>query len=154
MIRVERDPAFWQGVAAHPAVAQALMGCDARRIGEIVGRPNILPLASEHGGFLFESRDGLGFTCELHTLFTPEGWGREVFIAAMEAFNTVFSLGLHSVTTLEVEANPKSRPALTFGFTRCGDWRETAFGPLRQWILTSEAWRASPAAARRRARCQ
>ncbi|HEY5289791.1 MAG TPA: hypothetical protein VIJ59_07130 [Caulobacteraceae bacterium] len=153
-IRIERDPDFWRAVAAHPAVAPALLGFDAARVGELVRMPGILPMAAEHGGFLFLRLDTQGFTCELHTLFTPEGWGREVFIAAILAFNGVWMLGYQSIVTFEAATNPKSRPPLTFGFVPCGTWRETAFGSLRQWILTEAAWRAAPAAKRRRAKCQ
>ena len=138
-------------MASHPAVAGALLGLDPEAVGALAARPDLLPLASEHGGFFFGRTDAMGFSCELHTLFTPEGWGREVLLAALEAFAMVFSLGFALVTTFEVETNAKSRPPLTFGFAIAGDWRETPVGTLRLWILTREAWMASPA--RRRHLC-
>ena len=151
MIRIERDPAWWTAIAAHPAVAGALLGLAPEAVGALAARPDLLPLAADHGGFFFGRSDATGFSCELHTLFTPEGWGREVLLAALEAFSMVFSLGFSLVTTFEVEGNAKSRPPLTFGFAIAGDWRETPVGPLRLWILTREAWTASPA--RRRHLC-
>jgi hypothetical protein len=75
MIRIERDPLFWTTVAAHPSVAPMLQGADPALIGALAARREFLPIAAEHGGFLLQRRDDLGFAWELHTLFTPEGWG-------------------------------------------------------------------------------
>ena len=152
MIRVERDPAFWTIVAAHPAVQGAILGIAPETIGELAVREGVLPLASRHGGYLFARADALGFVVELHTLFTPEGWGREAVIAGIEALNAVFLLGYQVVTTFEMETNPRSRPPVTAGFVQAGDWRETPLGQLRMWVLTRAGWEASPAARRRR-RC-
>ncbi len=154
MIRVERDPAFWTGVAGHPALAGALMGISPEAVGAIAGRTEVLPIAARHGGFLFARSDPLGFIAELHTLFTPEGWGREALMAGKEAIGLVWLSGFSLVTTFEVETNPNSRPPKTFGFTRAGDWRETPFGNLRLWTLSRAAWAASPAAQRRNVNCQ
>lgn len=145
MIRVERDPAFWTAVAAHPAVAPMLRGGSPDLIGALAARAGVLPLAAEHGGFLFVRADALGFTCELHTLFTPEGWGREALTAGIEALGAVWACGFCLITTFEARDNPRSRPPKTFGFARAGDWRETPFGELRPWALTRVAWDASPA---------
>ncbi|HEY2482090.1 MAG TPA: hypothetical protein VGI30_07830 [Caulobacteraceae bacterium] len=154
MVRIERDPGFWQAVAAHPEVAPRLGGAvTADGIAGFVGREDVLPLAAVHGGFLFVKRDPLGFTAELHTLFTPEGWGREVLEAAVQAFNAVFHIGHQLVFTFETATNPKSRPPLSFGFRQGGDWRDTPYGRMRQWVLTADAWRASPASTRRREKC-
>ena len=152
MIRVERDPGFWERVASHPAVATTLQGMDPVAAGRIASRPDVLPLASDHGGFLFVRVDLAGFVCELHTLFTPEGWGREALVSGMESINAVWIAGYQAVTTFEAQANPRSRPPRTFGFIRAGDWRATPIGPLRLWILSRQAWEASPA--QRRALCQ
>lgn len=154
MIRVERDSGFWENVASHPALAGATMGLDPFAIGAIAKRQDVLPLAAEHGGFIFAKTDTLGFVCELHTLFTPDGWGREVVMAGIEALNLVWLCGYHIVTTFEVESNPKSRPPKTFGFVQAGDWRETLIGNIRLWTLSRTAWEASPASKRRNARCQ
>lgn len=154
MIRIERDPAFWTAVAEHPEVAARLgASISAASIAGVVGRDDVLPLASVHGGYLFVKRDPLGFACELHTLFTPEGWGREALEAAVIAFNAVFIAGYQVVFTFEAQANAKSRPPLSFGFRQAGGWRETPYGPMRAWTLTAEAWRASPIVTRRRKTC-
>jgi hypothetical protein len=154
MIRIERDPAFWEGVAAHPAVAPALLGIDPAGVGAIAQASWTLPLAALHGGFIFVRRDPLGFTAELHTLFTPEGWGREVHAAGIEALNCLWLAGYQSLVTYEALANRRSRPPASFGFAPCGEWRATPYGELKQWMLTAAAWRASPAAERRRRECQ
>ena len=51
MIRIERNPVFWENVAAHPACAPALMGATPEAVGYMAGLPIVLPLAAEHGGF-------------------------------------------------------------------------------------------------------
>jgi hypothetical protein len=152
VIRVERDPAFWARVASHPAVAPVLLGMDPAAVGRIAAQPDVLPLASAHGGFLFIRRDVAGFVCELHTLFTPEGWGREALVAGMSAIEAVWITGYQAVITFEAQANPRSRPPRTFGFARAGDWRASPIGPLRLWTLSHQAWDASPA--KRRLVCQ
>ena len=152
MIRVERDPAWWAAIAAHPAVVGTLLGVGPELIGALCRRDDIMPLAADHGGFMFVLRDTLGFTCELHTLFTPEGWGREVLLAGVEALHAVFLAGYQAVTTFEVRENPRSQPPRSFGFHQAGDWRETPIGELRLWVLTRKAWEASPA--QRRHLCQ
>jgi hypothetical protein len=153
-LRIERDPAFWTAVAEHPDVAQRLgASVSAASIAGIVGREDVLPLAAAHGGYLFIRRDPLGFACELHTLFTPEGWGREALEAAVIAFNAVFLAGYQLVFTFEAGANRRSQPPLSFGFRPAGGWRETPHGPMRAWTLTTEAWRASPVVTRRLKAC-
>ena len=157
MIRIERDPEFWTAVAGHPALTGMLHGADPAAIGALAGREGVLPLAADHGGFLFIRQDALGFVCELHTLFTPEGWGREVLTAGIEALGAVWLLGFAAIVTLEMRENPRSQPPRSFGFVQAGDWRSAITGPdltgeARMWILTKCAWEASPAA-RRRAKC-
>jgi hypothetical protein len=150
---VERDPAFWEAVAAHPGLAGMALGLPPEGVAAIAARDDVLPLAAEHGGFFFRRTDPLGFVAELHTLFSPEGWGREALTAGIEAIGLVWLCGYQAVTTLEVAANARSRPPRTFGFTRCGDWRATPFGTLRMWMLTRSAWEASAAAKRRDSQC-
>ena len=149
MIRIERNPAFWIGVASHPAVAGALMGERAEGVGTWAQRDDVLPIASSNGGFLLTRLDPLGMVAELHTLFTPEGWGREVVLAGIEAIGAVWTCGFQTIVTTEIRANPRSRPARTFGFQRCGEWKATPWGDARQWLVTRETWNASPAARRR-----
>ena len=155
MVRVERDPAFWEAVASHPALAGVLHGVAPATIGQLAGLPSMLPLAAEHGGFLFGAMDGFGFVRELHTLFTPEGWGREAVNAGVEALEVLFDGPCELVVTYEQEDNRRSRAPRGFGFTMAGgDFRETAFGPLRVWLLTRSAWLASPMKERASCRLQ
>ena len=149
MIRIERDPAFWTAVATHPALGEGLLGLDPAEVGGIVRRPHVLPLAAEHGGFIFARLDPMGFVCELHTLFTPEGWGREALAAGIAAINAVWLVGFQLITTFEVRDNPRSRPPRSFGFTLAGDWRDGPYGALRLWSLGREAWTQSPGMRRR-----
>lgn len=149
MIRIERDPAFWRAVAAHPQVAARLAPATPAEVAALAAQAGVLPLAAEHGGFLFVRRDPLGFACELHTLFTPEGRGREAQEAAVAAARAVWACGFQAIVTLEARANPLSRPPRTFGFARCGEWRATPLGELRMWMLTRAAFEASAANQRR-----
>jgi hypothetical protein len=153
LIRVERDPAFWTAIAAHPAVAPMLRGADPASIGALATRKDFVPLAAEHGGFLLQRRDeAFGFAWELHTLFTPEGWGREAVVAGVEALGLLFGSDACLISTLEVKDNPRSRPWKGFGFAEAGGWARTPLGELRLWILTKSAW-AESRAAKRRAQC-
>ncbi len=152
MIRIERDPLFWARVAAHPAVAPILQVVDPALVGVLATRPEFLPIAAEHGGFLLQRRDELGFAWELHTLFNPEGWGREAVVAGIEALGLMFGTNARLISTFEVKANPRSRPWKGLGFAPAGDWAATPVGELRLWILTKAAWSESRAA-RRRATC-
>jgi hypothetical protein len=147
-LQENRHPAFWQGVAEHPEVApHAFLGRDPVSLEPVVTSPAVLPLASAHGGFLFVQLDQIGRVRELHTLYTPEGWGREVLWAAKQAFDRVFSTGCQVVTTYEVEGWWRSRPPKSFGFQRAGDFGDVPGlgASLSTWILTVSAWEASPA---------
>lgn len=142
----DRDPAFWDRIATHPDVApHVFLGLAEIGLAEIVSHPSVTPLRAEHGGFLFCRLDGLGRVQELHTLFTPEGWGREVLFAAKTAFALMFSRGCQVVTTYEVEGWKRSQPPKSFGFQPCGDFAPSHLGSLRTWILTANAWDQSPA---------
>ena len=148
MIREERDPAFWSAIAAHPAVApHMLLNGGTVDMAQVVSLPTVLPLAAKHGGFLFAQLDNIGRIYELHTLFTPDGWGREVLQAAKQAFARVFAQGAQLVTTYEVEGWWRSRPPKSFGFLRAGDFRAVPElgAALSTWVLTSDAWDNSPA---------
>lgn len=146
MIREERDPWFWNRVANHPEVAPHVF---VRDLDQIVTHESILPLASEHGGFLFCRLDTFGRFWELHTLYTPEGWGKEVLLAAKAAFRRVFEVG-QVVTTYEVEGWWRSRPPRSFGFTQAGEFRAVPDMDiaLSTWVLTKAAWEQSPACRR------
>lgn len=147
MIREQRDPGFWQTVAEHPGVApHVFLGHGPVSLAALVTHDSVLPLASEHGGFLFCRLDGPGRLWELHTMYTPEGWGREVLQAAKAAFSRVFEQA-QVVTTYEVEGWWRSRPPKSFGFQRAGDFQAVPEigAALSTWILTRTAWETSPA---------
>lgn len=147
MIRVERDPEFWARVAAHPAVAPHVTLGQEIDWAASVENPAVTPLAAKNGGFLFVRLDGIGRVHEMHTMFTPEGWGREVLMALKHAVETIFSAGAQLITTYEVEGHWRSQPPVTFRFAACGDF-EPAPGlssGLRTWSLSKTAWEASPA---------
>jgi hypothetical protein len=145
VIRIERDPAWWTAIAEHPAVECAMLGMPPSVVGGLCLRSDVLPLAAEHGGFYFARCDAFGFVCEMHALFTPEGWGRQALVAANEAINAVWICDYQVITALETDSNPRARPPRSFGFVPSGDWRETVIGPVRMWVLTRAAWAASPA---------
>jgi len=146
LIRESRDVEFWTHVYEHPEVRPHVSFGHELDIASVVEHASVLPLRAEHGGFLFCRLDGLGRVYELHTLFTPEGWGREVHLAAKQAFCRVFETGAQLVTTYEVEGNPRSRPPRTFRFEPAGDFAPAEnLPPLRTWVLTRNAWEASPA---------
>lgn len=145
MIREERNPAFWDWVCSDPAVSETLMGATADQVGTLAGLPQTLPLASEHGGFLFIAIDSLHRVYELHTLYRQEGWGREVHGAGKAALTRLFETGCEILTTYEVEGHWRSRPPKTFGFVPAGEFFPTPFGNLKTWFLTRSGWTSSPA---------
>jgi hypothetical protein len=147
LIRVERDPAFWRWVTDHPAVREgALLDPDAV-LDTLIVNPTVIPLASEHGGFLFIQRDGIGRVFELHSLFRPEGWGRNVIRAGRAAMIEMFSRGMDTVFTYSVEGSPRSRPPASAGFIEAGPFQYAALVDrrLKTWVLTRQAWENSPA---------
>jgi hypothetical protein len=153
VIREERDPAFWTAVYEHPDVKPHVCLGRAVDLAPLLAHERVLPFRADHGGFLFVQLDGLGRVHELHTMFTPEGWGREALIAAKHAFAEVFARGGQIVTTYEVRGNPRSQPPLSFRFERAGEFArcDALEADLRSWVLTRNAWEASPA--RRRMQC-
>lgn len=147
------DRQFWIDVAEHPAVApHVLFGLSGLAIGDVIEHPSVQTFRAEHGGYLFVKLDGLGRVFELHSMFTPEGWGREALLTAKAAFASIFETA-SLVVTYEVSGNWRSRPPKSFGFTPAGEFADSPqIGlPCRTWVLTSEAWNASPA---RRRQCQ
>lgn len=144
MIREERDPYFWKAVASHPDVLPFLFGATPENVADVATNPNCIPLASEHGGYLFTRIDGMGRVLELHSLFTPEGWGRETNRAGKAALEWVFADAC-MVVTYEVAGHRLSQPPKSFGFVPIEGFREGPFETVRTWILTREAWEASPA---------
>lgn len=149
MIRVERDPQFWFDVVSHPEVAALLGTTTFEQITALVEMPGVTPLASEHGGFFFKACDSFGRVCELHSLFKPQAWGREVHDAGIEALKRIFfEDGFQVVVTYEQEANRRSRPPRSFGFVALGAFEPSLFGSVRSWLLTRSAFMSSPAGSR------
>jgi hypothetical protein len=146
-LREDRDLAFWTWVYEHPEVKPHVGLGHAIDLGPLLDSPQVTPLRSDNGGFLFLRLDGLGRVYELHTLYRPEGWGREVLGAAREAFCAIFAQGCQLIVTHEVAGNWRSRPPKTFRFEPCGDFAPSpALGAdLRTWALRQAAWEASPA---------
>lgn len=141
MIREDKDPAFWTSVAAHPALAHLLRGQSPDLILGLVERG--VALRAENGGLIFVLIDCGGRIAEMHTLFTPAGWGREAFIAMAEAVEFMFER-CDLVVTHQTD-HPQSAPPRTFNFQPAAELQDTAHGPIRLWTLTKPAWRASPA---------
>lgn len=147
MIRENRDADFWTEVFNHPEVnPHVALGYDLD-MRAVVSSAQVTPLRAEHGGFLFIRLDGLGRVYELHTMFTPEGWGREVLLSAKAAFTEMFGRGAQLITTYEVAGNWRSQPPKTFRFAPCGEFQHAPqLGvDLRTWALSRAAWEASPA---------
>lgn len=144
MIREERDPAFWERIASHPVCAEALMGVEPRFFAEAAVAEPLLPLASEHGGLVFVPRDGFGRVLELHSLYTPEGWGREVLFASKAAFRLVFERA-DLVLTYERVGNWRTRPPRSFGFRPVGDEFVRDGVSWRLWQLSRDGWVSAPA---------
>ena len=143
MIAENRDPTFWTRIASHPACAGALHGFAAEGVGQLAQGESAVPLASENGGFLFLALDALKTTYELHTLFTPEGWGREVNRSAKEALQ---AFDWRAILTFET-ADRQTQPPRSFGFVSLGP-KSSPIGDLTVWLLTRPAWEASKAFAR------
>lgn len=150
LIREDRDAAFWTAIYEHPEVKPHVGLGHEIDISAIVGSEQVTPLRSDRGGFLFFRLDGLGRVFELHTMFTPDGWGKEVLLSAKAAFAEMFRRGAQVITTYEVEGNRRSQPPLSFRFQPAGDFAPSVElnAQLRTWILTRNAWEASPARAR------
>lgn len=153
-LRIERDPAFWVSVASHPEVSpHVLIGSDVQGLVDLIESPLITPLASEHGGFLFRNLDGMGLVLELHTLFTPDGWGREVALAARQAFGEVFDNGARVIVTHEQLGWWRSKPPKSHGWRPSGKNTHTVVGEVRLWVLSQDCWSQSPTGRRWRNKC-
>lgn len=141
-----KDPDFWRRIASHPEVAPQL-GFGSADIGLLALLPSVLPMATEHGGFLVCPLDASQCVWELHALFIPDAWGREVHRAGFELMMLLFGRGAHVVIVTEVEGNWRSQPPKSFGYKRCGDF---VLSPMlgkrvRTWALSSFDWFFSPA---------
>lgn len=153
MIGEERDPAWWSDIAGHPEVAPHVFGGgDIIDFARAIERPDALPLRSENGGILFVRLEPLGSVWEMHTLYRPEGWGREVAEAAPLMMERVFEQAL-AVTTYEQQGYYRSRPPRSHGWKRHGEPKDLGLSrPLIGWLLTRDDWLNAPA--RRRMLCR
>lgn len=140
-----RDASWWEGIAAHPQVApHVFMGLPAVSLAPLVEPVASYPMASINGGLIFAPLDNLGFVYELHTLYKPEGWGREVHAHAKECFREMME-GASIIVTHEQEGSAHTRPPLSFGWRTSSGFREVGLPKrLRMWVLTKEAWQSSP----------
>lgn len=145
MILEDRDVGFWTEIYEHPQVKPHVSLGRELDLAAILSDASVTPLRAEHGGFLFIRLDGLGRAFELHTMFTPEGWGREVALAAKDAFTLMFGRGADLIVTQEVSGNRRSQPPRSFRFEPAGEFRPALDHELRTWVLTRYAWEASPA---------
>lgn len=138
IVQVNRSEAFWRPIIDHPDIRRHLdLGTGIDWLPAILENPNVLPIATDHGGYFFHAlTHGLW---DLHAAFTPDGWGK----TANRALKA--SLGLlgpwQIVTASEVGGNWRSRPPKSFGFRPAGPFE----GWSRTWFLTRTAWEASPA---------
>jgi len=150
---INRDPAFWDSVAQHPQVApHVFMGRATSSLAGLVEHPGVLPLASENGGVLFVGIDPLGMVREMHTMYKPEGWGREVALFGRKFIEEAFKV-CSLITTNEQEGHWRSLPPKSHGWVSSGEFREVGLSKrVRLWLLTREAWVASPVG--RKMQCQ
>lgn len=141
MIRVERSPDFWRRISEHEAV-QAHTKLDPSDWTAFLQRPDVRPLATEHGGHLFAAMDCLGRAWELHSLFLPHAWGREVNDGLKASLTVLGAWDL--IVTHEVAGWWRSRPPKSYGFRIAGSFHGSPIGDLRTWTLTRAAWEKSP----------
>lgn len=141
---INRDPAFWDAIANHPDVAPyVFMGRQGSSLAGLVDHDGCLPLASENGGLLFIRMDLVGLVRELHTMYRPEGWGREVAKHAPAFMDEAFN-HCSLITTHEQEGRKQTRPPLSHGWKPVGDYKDCGLPyKIRLWILPKEAWYAS-----------
>jgi hypothetical protein len=140
LLAENRDPEFWRALADHPSCVHVKGGYDVD-IGELIANPRNQAFSSQHGGWLALPLDGLSRVFDLHALYLPEGRGRAAFLDLLAVLGQIdFDLA----TVFETE-NPMSRPPKTVGFRPAGPARPSFLGSVRTWVLTRDAWEASPA---------
>lgn len=144
MIREDRSE-FWSRIAEHPDVKPHVTLGQAFDFNTLVQHPDVTPLRSDNGGYLFHRLDGLGRLYDLHALYHPSGWGKEASAALKSALAWMFDRGAEGITALEVAGNWRSRPPRSFGFRPDGEPQTTLGHVMRPWILTRDAWEQSPA---------
>lgn len=150
---INRNVAFWDDVASHPEVAPHIfLGMEPQSLSILVDDDRNLCLASENGGCIFVSLDHLGQVWEMHTMYKPEGWGREVARAGKAFIAKVFECG-SVILTYEQEGNWRSVPPKSHGWKAAADYCAVGLPKrLKMWILTREAWSNAPV--NRRLQCR
>jgi hypothetical protein len=145
LIRECRDVAWWDAIASHPEVApHVFMGMAPMTLEPLVSRDDVLALRSENGGVLYVPVDHCRTIYELHTMYHPDGWGREVAKAARSFMAAAFELA-DMVITYEQEDNWRSKPPRSHGWASQGDYRDCGFASrLRLWTVSKDAWLSSP----------
>lgn len=141
-VLVERDAAFWDRIADHPEVRPWVLLEGS--LAHLIQDDRAMPLATDHGGAIFWNVDGLGFVVEMHTLFTPEGWGREVAMFGRACIRQVMSTA-SLILTHEQEGYWRSRPPRSHGWKPFGDFEDAGFPRrLKLWGLSRQSWLESP----------
>lgn len=148
-MRIERNPSFWREIASHEDVSH--ITCGEVVSFEEVALDNVMPYACECGGYIFIRLDPFGRIYDLHSLFTPVGWGVTAYNLGVEALNTLPDWQV--ITTYQTE-HPQSRPPKSFGFQAAGDFSPTPYGLWKTWVLTRTSWESSPAFKREARKCQ
>lgn len=150
---INRDVSFWDEVASHPEVApHVFMDQPVRSMESLISHPGVLPFSSENGGVLFISSDPLGMVREMHTMYKPEGWGREVAVFGKQFVQEAFR-HCSLITTNEQEDHWRSSPPKSHGWKVSGEFRDVGLSRrVRLWFLTKEAWALSPIG--RKMQCQ
>ena len=139
---MNRDVNFWKAIAAHRSIAPYILEFD---VEAVVSHPRVIPMADEHGGYLFFCLDALGTVFEVHAMITPEGRGRRALALAFWSLEQLFMRGARIIIAHEDCRNAMSLPPRTFGFEPCGEPIVSGGEIYRQWILTKATWFASPA---------
>lgn len=150
---INRSPEFWDGVAFHEEVAPfVFMGGEKQSLYSLVDDVRNVPFASENGGVLFVKTDHLGSIYEMHTMFTPAGWGREVAVTGAQALHNIFETAV-MVFTYEQEGHWRSRPPKAHRWKSSGEFVDHGFSKrLKMWYLTRDDWLSSPVG--KKIRCQ
>jgi hypothetical protein len=144
VIREERDPGYWARIANDGAVRPTLGGEGPLDFTEIIQRPDVVALAAPHGGFVFLNIWPTRW--ELHTMFLPEGRGRNVLRSFGAAAQHMFTAtDCAEIVTKAADSNRAAQfMALKAGFRvvfrREGAWQDGS--GLNHYALTLDEWTA------------
>lgn len=142
MIEENRDPAFWNAVANHEAVRPHIGPGGALDLTEALQGPDVIPLATVGGGFLFVNLTPGRY--ELHTMFLPEARGSAVLRAFREAARHMFTrTDCGEIVTKVAGSNPAARlMAVRAGFrllfTREAAWPDGT--DLNHFTISLDEW--------------